>query len=122
MRCAAMSRLAGAQSGQTVTPSPQAGTVTCRTCSAGAGEVGVVGGWAQDVDLGAVAAVGVPAATVVSLDAEAVVGLGVVAFAQQRGVGQAGLAAEQPMHHVMDLAPGGGGVAPGSGCAARTAP
>jgi hypothetical protein len=65
------------------------------------------------VDLGAVAAVGVPAATVVSLDAEAVVGLGVVAFAQQRGVGQRGLATEQPMHDVMDLAPGGGGVAAG---------
>src|SRR3954452_2339817 len=82
--------------------------------SAGVGEFGVVGGWGSDrVDLGAVGAVGVPAAGGISVDAEAVVDLGVVAFAEQPGVGQAGLPAVHPFDDVVDLAPPAGGVAAG---------
>ena len=44
-----------------------------------------------DEDLGAVGTVGVPVAVGVAFDAEAVVDLGVVAFAEQAGVVQAGL-------------------------------
>src|SRR3954462_14860560 len=69
--------------------------------------------WFVDEDLGAVGAVGVPSAGGVSLDAEAVVDLGVVAFAEQSGVLQAGLAAEDPLQQVVDVAPVMGGAAAG---------
>jgi hypothetical protein len=45
-------------------------------------------GWAHE-DFGAVGAVGVPSAGGVAVDAVAVVDLGVVAFAEQPGVGDA---------------------------------
>jgi hypothetical protein len=41
----------------------------------------------------------------VSVDPEAVVDLGVVAFAEQAGVLRAGLSAVEPVHDVMDVAP-----------------
>src|SRR4051812_17859056 len=66
-----------------------------------------------DEDLGAVGAVGVPSAAEIPLDAEAVVDLGVVAFAQQCGVLQAGRAAVEPLQQMMDVAPVGGGAAAG---------
>src|SRR3954454_6178829 len=72
---------------------------------------GEQGRW--DEDLGAVGAVGVPSAGGVSFDAEAVVDLGVVAFAEQPGVLQAGLAAEDPLDEVVDLAPIAGGITAG---------
>jgi hypothetical protein len=58
-------------------------------------------GFGQE-DLGAVGAVGVPSAVGWSLDPEAVVDLGVVPFAEQRGVLQAGLAAVDPVDQVVD--------------------
>ena len=51
----------------------------------------------MDEDLGVVGAVGAPSAVGLSFDPEAVVDLGVVAFAEQRGVLQAGLAAVDPV-------------------------
>src|SRR3954452_3789975 len=82
--------------------------------SAGAGELGVVGGRGSDhQDLGAVGAVGVPPAGGISVDAEAVVDLGVVAFAEQPGVLQAGLPAQDPLQHMMNLAPPGRGITAG---------
>src|SRR3954454_11054591 len=64
---------------------------------------GEQGRW--DEDLGAVGAVRVPSAAGISFDPEAVVDLGVVAFAEQPGVLQAGLAAEDPLQQVVDVAP-----------------
>src|SRR3954452_5554227 len=64
-------------------------------------------------DLGAVGAPGAPSAVGLSLDAEAVVDLGVVALAEQRGVLQAGLAAVDPLEQMVDVAPVGRGVAAG---------
>src|SRR4051794_15944498 len=60
-----------------------------------------------DEDLGAVGAPGAPSAVGISLDAEAVVDLGVVSFAEQRGVLQAGLAAVDPLEQMVDVAPVG---------------
>src|SRR4051794_10214488 len=80
--------------------------------SAGAGEL-AVGRFAEHEDLGAVGAPGVPSAGGISLDAEAVVDLGVVAFAEQPGVLQAGLPAEDPLDDVVDLAPIAGGITAG---------
>jgi hypothetical protein len=48
-----------------------------------------------------------------SFDAEAVVDLGVVAFAEQGGVLQAGLASVDPLEHMMDVTPAAGGFAAG---------
>src|SRR4051812_28745383 len=81
--------------------------------SAGAGELRLVCRGAKDQDLSTVGTVGVPPPAGISLDAEAVVDLGVVAFAEQRGVLQAGLAAEEPGDDVVDLAPVGRGVTAG---------
>ena len=64
-------------------------------------------------DLGAVGPVGAPSAVGLSFDAEAVVDLGVVPFAEQRGVVQAGLAAVEPVDEVVDVAPVGRCVAAG---------
>src|SRR4051795_6645959 len=69
--------------------------------------------WWVDEDLGAVGAPGVPSAVGLSLDAEAVVDLGVVSLAEQRGVLQAGLAAVDPLEQMVDVAPVGRGVAAG---------
>src|SRR3954452_17428271 len=78
--------------------------------------------WVEN-DFGAVWAVGVPSAVGLSLDAEAVVDLGVVPFAQQRGVFQAGLAGVDPLEHMVDVAPVGRGVAAGeTRSAGRAAP
>ena len=59
--------------------------------SAGASHLRFVGGLPEDVDVGAVGAVGGPSAGSVSVDAEAVVDLGVVAFADQPGINGASL-------------------------------
>src|SRR3954453_10368472 len=77
------------------------------------GEPRVVGGRSENVDLRAVGAVGVPLACGVAVDAEAVVDLGVVAFAEQPGVLQRRLPAVHPGDQMMNLAPVGGGVAAG---------
>ncbi len=66
-----------------------------------------------DEDLGAVGAVGVPSAAGVSVDPEAVVDLGVVAFAEQPGVLLRCLSVMGPVHEVMDVAPVVGGCAAG---------
>ena len=63
--------------------------------------------WCADENLGAVGPVGVPSAVGVAFNLEAVVDLGVVPFAQQRGVLQAGLPAVGPVQDVMDVAPPG---------------
>ena len=60
----------------------------------------------MDEDLGAVGAVGVPSAVGISLDAEAVVDLGVVAFAEQSGVLHGGGAVVGvPFQDMMGVAP-----------------
>src|SRR4051812_35981206 len=64
-------------------------------------------------DLGAVGSPGAPSAVGLSLDAEAVVDLGVVPLAQQRGVLEVGLAAVDPGQHVVDVAPVARGFAAG---------
>ncbi|WP_369258721.1 hypothetical protein [Geodermatophilus amargosae] len=51
-----------------------------------------------------------PGAVGSSFDAEAVVDLGVVAFAQQGWVLQRGLAAVDPVDEVVDVGPPGGGI------------
>ena len=61
--------------------------------------------WLVQQDLGAVGAVGVPSPAGVSFDPEAVVDLGVVPFAEQPGVLQAGLAVEDPVQQVVHVAP-----------------
>src|SRR4051794_25133876 len=82
--------------------------------SAGTGEFLAVSGFRlDDQDLGAVGAVGVPSAGGVAFDAEAVVDLGVVAFAEQPGVLQRGRAAELPGEQMMNFAPVVRGVAAG---------
>src|SRR3954465_9377195 len=58
-------------------------------------------------DLGSVGAPGAPSAVGLSFDPEAVVDLGVVSFAEQRGVLQGRLAAVDPFEQVMDVAPPG---------------
>src|SRR3954447_17711983 len=63
--------------------------------------------WFGEMDLGAVGAPGAPSAVGLSLDAKAVVDLGVVSLAEQRGILQAGLAAVDPLEHMMDVAPVG---------------
>src|SRR4051812_47064490 len=64
-------------------------------------------------DLGAVGAPGAPSAVGWPFDPEPVVDLGVVAFAEQRGIVQVGFAARDPVHLVVHVAPVGGGVAAG---------
>ena len=63
-------------------------------------------------DLGAVGAVGVPGAVGLSLDAEAVMHLGVVALAEQRAVLDRGRPVVQdPFQNMVDVTPVGGGPA-----------
>src|SRR3954471_19303041 len=73
-------------------------------------------GWSER-DLGAVGAVGAPAAVGLSFDPEPVVDLGVVAFAEQCEVGQVGEAAVEPFQDVVGVAPPGGGGAAGEDAA-----
>ena len=68
---------------------------------------------AVDDDLGAVGAPGAPSAVGLSFDPEAVVDLGVVPFAEQRGVLQEVSPSSSQCEEVVDVAPVGGGVAAG---------
>src|SRR5215218_9557501 len=65
--------------------------------------------WCRDDDLGAVGSVGAPSGSwwraVVAFDAEAVVDLGVVPFAEQAEVVQVGRPVEHPLQDVMGVAP-----------------
>src|SRR4051812_44122600 len=73
--------------------------------SAGAGELVVCRRGPDGEDLGAVGAVGVPSAGGISFDGEAVVDLGVVAFAEKAAIGQRRFPALGPVDQVVDLGP-----------------